>query len=35
MRFVQVTDADLLAALNTSNSDSALFFEITEVLPLG
>lgn len=35
MRFVQVTDEYLLAALNTSNSDSALFFEITEVLPLG
>lgn len=35
MRFTQVTDEELLKALNTSGSEATLYFEITEVRPLG
>ena len=35
MRFTQVTDETLLKTLNPSGNEAALFFEITEVLPLG
>lgn len=35
MRLSLVTDEALLAELNTKNSDTALFFEITEIRPLG
>lgn len=31
----QVTDEELLKVLNTKNSETALFFEITDLLPLG
>lgn len=35
IRFKAVTDEALIKALNTRNSDAALFFEVTEVRPLG
>ena len=35
MRFKQVTDEELLKTLNTSGSETALFFEVTEIRPLG
>ena len=35
MWFKQVTDEELLKTLNTSNSETALFFEVTEIRPLG
>ncbi len=35
MWFKQVTDEELLKTLNTSGSESALFFEVTEIRPLG
>lgn len=35
MRFTQVTDEALLNTLNTTGSEATLFFEITEVRPLG
>ena len=35
MKLKQVTDEELLKVLNTKNSETALFFEITDLLPLG
>lgn len=35
MWFKQVTDEELLKTLNTSDSETALFFEVTEIRPLG